>query len=145
MTHVHVGLVVPGLDVEEDGGLGDHLRLLGLLLVVGLQPLLGDSLLLLVVLLVIRPEKIHIIIVIVLTGRGSATTAHIGRGVLAGLGELVHAGREGLDVVVPSQGVRSVGLGGSGQGLVHSGVGLAGDKPTDEALVRRNSGANQSL
>ena len=47
MTHVHVGLVVPGLDVEEDGGLGNNLGLLGLLLVVCLQSLLGDPLLLL--------------------------------------------------------------------------------------------------
>merc|ERR1719204_889844 len=56
--------VVPWLDVEEDGGLGDHLGLLGLLLVVGLQPLFGDPLLLLVVLFIIRPEEIHIIIII---------------------------------------------------------------------------------
>ena len=35
---VHIGLVVPGFDVEEHGGLGDHLRLLGLLRGVGGQP-----------------------------------------------------------------------------------------------------------
>ena len=49
---VHVCLVVPGLDVQEDGGLGDEGWLLGLLLVVGLQPLLRDPLLLLTLLFV---------------------------------------------------------------------------------------------
>ena len=49
---VHVSLVVPRLDVEEDGGLGDEGGLLGLLLVIRLQPLLRDSLLLLTLLFV---------------------------------------------------------------------------------------------
>merc|ERR1712107_638732 len=42
-----VCLVVPGFDIEENRGLGDDLRLLGLLLMVSLQPLLRDPLLLL--------------------------------------------------------------------------------------------------
>merc|ERR1719220_908373 len=79
-------------------------------------------------------EQINIIIIIILAGR-SPTSTHIGRAVLASLGELVHAGSEGLDVVVPSEGVRSVGLGGSGEGLVHSGVGLAGDKPLNVTVI----------
>merc|ERR1719220_940978 len=79
-------------------------------------------------------EQIHIIIIIILAGR-SPTSTHIGRAVLASLGELVHAGSEGLDVVVPSEGVRSVGLRGSGQGLEHGSVRLAGDKPLDITVL----------
>ena len=93
MTHVHVGLVVPGLDVEEDGGLGDHLRLLGLLLVVGLQPLLGDPLLLLVVLLLVRPKQIHVVVVLLCRSRG-------GLGSRSGAGgsvKFVHSGLQGED------------------------------------------------
>merc|ERR1712209_263578 len=39
---IHVSLVVPWLHVEEDRCLGDHLGLLGFLLMVGLESLLGD-------------------------------------------------------------------------------------------------------
>merc|ERR1712062_411655 len=122
-----------GFHIEEDGGLGNHFGFLGLLLVVSLQPLLSNSLLLLIIRLLIRPEEVHIIIVILLLGRGTAST-HIGRGVLAGLGELVHAGSEGLDVVVPSQRVRSLGFRSSGQSLEDGGVRLAGYKPLDIAV-----------
>ena len=100
MTHVHVGLVVPGLDVEEDGGLGDHLRLLGLLLVVGLKPLLGDSLLLLVILLLVGSEQVDIIIVIIRGRGGSCLGGGLGRGAAL---EGVHTGLErqnqGLQVI----------------------------------------------
>merc|ERR1711997_1081405 len=102
---------------------------------VSLQSLLSDSLLLFIIRLLIRPEEIHIIIVLViLAGRGTTST-HIGRGVLAGLGELVHAGSEGLDVVVPSQGVGSLGFWSSGESLEHAGVGLAGNKPLDITVL----------
>merc|ERR1719220_3358261 len=86
-------------------------------------------------------EQIHIIIIIILAGR-SPTSTHIGRGVLASLGELVHAGSEGLDVVVPSQGVRSLGFGSSGEGLIDGSICLARNKPLDitvfsEELIQR--------
>ena len=132
MTHVHVGLVVPGLDVEEDGGLGDHLRLLGLLLVVGLQPLLGDPLLLLVILLLVAAEQIHVVIVVLGSGGRSAT--HVRGGVFLRLGELLHTGGEGLDVVVPPEGVGRV-LGGPGQSLKHGGVSLTGDIPAQQTCL----------
>ena len=104
-----------------------------LLLVVSLQPLLSDSLLLLIIRLLIRPKEVHVILIVVLAGC-STTSTHIGRGVLAGLGELVHAGSEGLDVVVPSQGVRSLGFGSSGEGLIDGSICLARNKPLDITL-----------
>merc|ERR1719219_1515153 len=63
-THIHVGLVIPRLHIEEDRGFRDHFGLLGLLLVVGLQPLLSDPLLLLVIGLLVRPEEVDVIVLL---------------------------------------------------------------------------------
>ena len=89
---VHVGLVVPGLDVQKDGGLGDEGGLLGLLLVVGLQPLLPDPDLLRILLLVgVGAEEVDVIVVVVIGGGGSRS------GGLATLLEAANAVLEGED------------------------------------------------
>lgn len=90
---VHVRLVVPGLDVQEDGGLGNEGGLLGLLLVVGLQPLLPDPDLLRVLLLVgIGAEEVDVIVFVVI-GRGGGSRG----GGLATLLERSNAVLEGED------------------------------------------------
>ena len=102
------------LHIKQDRCLGDNSSLLGLLLMVSLQPLLGDSLLLLRLLFVTenksrkksiaifranRPgsKEVDIIVVISCGRSSSATKGKSG----AGLGELLHSGAEGLDVIVP--------------------------------------------
>ena len=50
------------LDIKENRGLGDDLRLLGLLLMVGLQPLLRDPLLLLAFLLIGASKEVDVIV-----------------------------------------------------------------------------------
>ena len=49
-------------DIEENRGLGDDLRLLGLLLMVSLQPLLRDPLLLLAFLLIGASKEVDVIV-----------------------------------------------------------------------------------
>merc|ERR1719442_299901 len=98
------------------------------------MPLLGDPLLLLVILLLVAAEQIHVVIVVLGSGGRSAT--HVRGGVLLRLGELLHAGGEGLDVVVPPEGVGRV-LGGPGQSLKHGGVSLTGNIPVDVAVFSK--------
>merc|ERR1711982_31704 len=90
---------------------------------VGLQSLLCDSLLLLVILLFITAEKVDIILIISLAGSSCSTTG-VRRSILGGLGELLHTCSKGLDVVVPSEGVRGVRLGSSRESLKDSSVSL---------------------
>ena len=54
------------LDIKENGCLSNDLRFLGLLLVIGLQSLFGDSFLLLTFLLVFRAEQVNIIVILLL-------------------------------------------------------------------------------
>merc|ERR1711974_75608 len=88
----HVSLVVPWFDVQQNASLGNQGRFLGFLLVVGLQPGLHLLGLLLSILIIIGTEKIHVIIVIVIISCRCSSTSSVGRGVLARLGELFHAG-----------------------------------------------------
>lgn len=77
----HVGLIIPGLDVQDDGGLGDDNRLLGLLgLVLGKAGGLGGFSLG-VLLLVFRAEEVE---VVVLLGRGSRGSRAVLGGSLLG-------------------------------------------------------------
>ena len=85
---IHIGLVIPGLHVKENVGLGDHFGLLSFLGMVGRETLLGDSLLLLVILLLIRSKEVDIIIIIGSCGGGS------GLGRLATI-KTVHTSLEG--------------------------------------------------
>ena len=59
---VHIGLIIPGLDIERDGGLSDGLGLVGLLGSVLSKTLSLELLGGIIDLLVIRTEKIDIII-----------------------------------------------------------------------------------
>ena len=95
---LHVGFVVPRLDVEQDRRLGDDGRLLGLLGGVGGYPLGLDALLLGLV-LVVRAEQVHVIVVIGGGGRG-------GRRAARELGALVAVR---ADLGVPAQRVRQTG------------------------------------
>merc|ERR1719178_127147 len=104
-------LVILGLHVKEYIGLCDHLRLFGFLGMVCRETLLSDPLLLLVILLFITPEQVHVIVII--TGSSCPRTpSSVGGGIFGRLWELLHAGGEGLDMIVPSERVGSV-LGGS--------------------------------
>merc|ERR1719318_1765090 len=125
---VHVGLIVPRLDIEKNGGFGNEGWLLSLFVSISLQSLLGNPLL-----LVLTAEKINIIVVVI-ASRGSSTSGIVGS-VLASLGELFHASTEWLDMVVPAQGVGCVRLGSSSQRLVHSSVSLAWDIPLNIAVL----------
>merc|ERR1719516_955317 len=95
-------LIIPRLHVEENRGLGNHLGFLGFLLVISLKTLFGDPLLFLVVFFVIRAEQINIIVVILSGSSSWSCTSNIA---LGGLGKLLHSSSEGLDVVVPPEGV----------------------------------------
>merc|ERR1719365_62110 len=61
---VVVRLVIPWLDIKEDGCLSDDPRLLRFLLMIGLQPLLSDPLLLLTLLLVRASKEVDIIVLL---------------------------------------------------------------------------------
>merc|ERR1740129_330701 len=74
-----VSLVVPGLDVKEDRGLGDDLCLFGLLLMISFQPLLSDPLLLLTLLLVRASKEVNIVVLLLSRCRGSLSRCSLGR------------------------------------------------------------------
>ena len=57
-------MLIAHLDIKEDGSLSDDLRLLGFLLMIGLQPLLSDPLLLLTLLLVRASKEVDIIVLL---------------------------------------------------------------------------------
>ena len=59
------------LDIKENGGLGDDCRLFGLLLMISLQPLLGDSLLLLTLFLIRASKEVNIVVLLLSRGRCS--------------------------------------------------------------------------
>lgn len=117
---LHVGLVVPRLDLQGNDRLGD-LELLtgsellsglsGLGLVVGGDSLLLDSLGLGIGLLVVRAEEVNVLVVLLggLSGGGGG-----GRGKRGSLGEGVELGLERGDVSVPSGSVGELGLGRGG-------------------------------
>ncbi len=110
---LHVGLVVPRLNLEGDDRLGDLEGLAGgkLLLLLGLLDLvvLGDTLGLdtlgLLVDLVVRAEEVNVLVVLLLGGGGGTSG-----GLDAGEGDLARSKRRGLtgvrsDVLVPAGGV----------------------------------------
>jgi hypothetical protein len=110
---LHVGLVVPRLNLEGDDRLGDLEGLAGgkLLLLLGLLDLvvLGDTLGLdtlgLLVNLVVRAEEVNVLVVLLLGGGGGTSG-----GLDAGEGDLARSKRRGLagvrsDVLVPAGGV----------------------------------------
>lgn len=68
----HIGLIIPRLDVEGAHGLGDGLGLVGLLGGVLGKTLLLDLLGLLIDLLVVRAEKIDILIILLSGGSGGS-------------------------------------------------------------------------
>ena len=70
------------LDIKENRGLGDDLRLLGLLLMVGLQPLLRDPLLLLAFLLIGASKEVDVIVF--LLSRSRLGGSRLGRSRLGG-------------------------------------------------------------
>ena len=70
------------LDIKENRGLGDDLRLLGLLLMVGLQPLLRDPLLLLAFLLIGASKEVDVIVF--LLSRSRLDGSRLGRSRLGG-------------------------------------------------------------
>jgi hypothetical protein len=128
----HVGLVVPRLDLQGDDRLGDselftRSELLGSLggfgLVVSGNSLLLDSLGLGIGLVVIGTEEVNVLVVVITTGSGSwgggGGRRAGGEGGGSG-GEAVVLGLVGLDVRVPSGGVR-VGAGVRGGWRISSG------------------------
>merc|ERR1719500_959460 len=128
---VHVSLIVPGLHIKENRGFGNDSSLLGLLLMVSLQPLLSDPLLLLRLLFVAGSKEIDIIVIISsCCSRSSSATKRESR---AGFRELLHAGAKRLDVVVPAKGMGILGC--SSKSLIHLCVGLAWHKPLDVAVI----------
>merc|ERR1719422_128296 len=104
-----------------------------LLLMVSLQPLLGDPLLLLRLLFVTGSKEVDIIVVISCGRNSSATKGKSG----AGLGELLHSGAEGLDVIVPAQGMSVLGCGS--KSLVDLRVSLAWHIPLNIAVVSKEA------
>ena len=70
------------LDIKENRGLGDDLRLLGLLLMVSLQPLLRDPLLLLAFLLIGASKEVDVIVF--LLSRSRLGGSRLGRSRLGG-------------------------------------------------------------
>merc|ERR1719348_640177 len=130
---VHVSLIVPRLHIKQDRCLGDNSSFLGLLLMVSLQPLLGDPLLLLRLLFVTGSKEVDIIVVVSCGRSSSATKGKSG----AGLGELLHSGAEGLDVIVPAQGMSVLGCGS--KSLVDLRVSLAWHIPLNIAVVSKEA------
>jgi hypothetical protein len=116
---VHVCLVIPGLNVKGDDGLGSRLYLAGLLLVVLGKTLSLDTLSLLID-LIVRAEQVDIIVVLLsllLGGLRRVDGELTGLGAVGGsllgwvTGEGLELALEGEDVVVPPPGVREL-LGG---------------------------------
>merc|ERR1719187_1772696 len=89
---VHVGFVIPWLHVEQDGRLGNQCWFLGFLLMISLQPGLHLLCLLLSILIIVGTKKVHVIIILVISCCRCSSTSSVGRGILARLSELLHAG-----------------------------------------------------
>jgi hypothetical protein len=69
---IHVGLIIPGLDIESDGGLSDGLGLVGLLGSVLSKTLSLKLLGGLIDFFVVRTEKINIFIILLLSSSSSS-------------------------------------------------------------------------
>lgn len=134
----------PWLDIESDDRLGSRLSLAGLLLGVLSEALLSDPHGLLILLLVVRAEKVDFVIVLLgglLRSMGGVDGELRGLGAVGGvlLGWVTGEGRElGLesgDVLVPAVGVRELLSGGLRlQGLEGLDIGLGRGVAVD--LVR---------
>ena len=132
LKSLHVGLIVPWLDIHGDNGLGSWLDLTLLLLSVLLQALLADTGSLGILLLVVRSEKINILILL-LSGWGLGWV----QGNLSGLWAVSGVWLSGIalegsellrvrgDVLVPSGSVWVLGsIWGTGEGLVGGNISL---------------------
>lgn len=130
---LHVGLIVPGLDVHGDNRLGGGLRLASLLCGVLLEALLTDTGVLSILLLVVRAEEVDIVIILlgVLGGLGGVDGKLSGLGAVGSellgwvTGQRRELGLERGDVLVPAVGVGVLGdLRLSLQGLESLDIGL---------------------
>jgi len=114
---LHVGLIVPGLDVHGDNRLGGGLRLASLLCGVLLEALLTDTGVLSILLLVVRAEEVDIVIIVlgVLGGLGGVDGKLSGLGAVGSellgwvTGQRRELGLERGDVLVPAVGVGVLG------------------------------------
>jgi hypothetical protein len=100
LQSLHIRLIIPRLDLERHNRLGDSLRLVGFLCVVGSNTLGLDSLGLSIV-FVIGAKEVDIVIVLGSGSRSSLRTAYKGLTGLAGAGERIKLSGIGLDVIVP--------------------------------------------
>lgn len=125
----HVGLIVPGLHVQQNGGLGDQGGFLGLLGSIGGHSFVTDAGCLCVVFLVVGTKQINIIVVSGggRSGNGSGSTGCLWESLAAPLCLL--GGAERRDVFVPTC---DVGTGAGSWSLTQSGehrfVGLRRDE-----------------
>ena len=86
---IHVCLIIPRLDIQKNGGLGDQGRFLGLFGSISGQTLFTDLGSFGIFLLLIGTEKIDVVIVIISSG---GTTGDVRGCVLGSLGELFPTG-----------------------------------------------------
>merc|ERR1719245_2229923 len=98
---------------------------------VSFQALLGNPLLFLIILFIVRAKEINIIIVVISSG-GRCSTTDIA---LRSFGELLHASAEGLDVIVPPKGMGVLRCRSFAQSLVHLGISLRRDISFNVAVV----------
>ena len=82
---IHVSLIIPRLDIQKNGGLGDQGRFLGLFGSISGQTLFTDLGSFGIFFLLIGTEKIDVVIVII---SGGGTTGGVRGCVLGSLGEL---------------------------------------------------------
>lgn len=125
----HVGLIVPWLDVEQHGRLGDQGGLLGLLLRVGGDTFLTDTRCLSAFFLVVGSEQVNIIIVISWLGgrNGTLGAGSCGKGLATPSSLLLSAERS--DVLVPALNVSTGASSWSlAEGDEHRLVGLGRDE-----------------
>jgi len=133
---LHVGLIVPGLDVHGDNRLGSGLHLAGLLCGVLCEALLTDTGVLSILLLVVGTEEVNFVIVLLLSVGGGlggvdgelSGLGAVGSELLGGVaGERGELGLERGDVLVPAGSVGVLGdLRGRLQGLEGLDIGLGG-------------------
>lgn len=129
---LHVGLIVPGLDVHQHGALGDQGGLLRLLGIVSLDALGLDAGLLSGLLLILRSEQVDVIISLGGGGLGAGHLGHSGSSPLCLL-----RGGEGGNVAVPTGSVDQVSSRGLAQGVEHGGIGLGGLETAMLKMIRK--------
>lgn len=132
---LHVGLVVPRLDVESDERLGGGAGALGGLLLVVLGNTLGLDALGLLVDLVVGAEEVDVIVVLLGGGgRGGEGGGEKGGGLGLVTGQVLVLSLVRGDVLVPAGDVGElVGVGGLAESLVNGDIGLRGRVADDES------------